>query len=256
MVIVSFNPRTLPTLHSQARMASWTAFTLIELLVVIAIIAILAGMLLPALAHAKEAGRRISCVNNLRELDLALLTYADDYQGLEPARGNGIPLLRWPTQLRDGYTDLHLLRCPDDGPQPPQAGETRTNELPADASPRSYIFNGWNDYFEQTMGPAFSLSTLVGQSVPVSVIQQPSDTIVFGEKQSQSPHYYMDFLEGVGNDVTELNQNRHAESSGSNYAFADGSVRYLKFGKSFAPFDLWAIEDSWRTNSALFSFGP
>jgi len=251
---------------SLGKVKNGRGFTLIELLVVIAIIAILASMLLPALARAKESGNRIKCLNNMKQLEVALRLYGDDNDGYYPPSTNSF---RWPSLLQDVYRTTNVLICPSDALRgPPLTGSGPAGS--ADAAQRSYFINGWDDYFLTAVGPSDFMSLFMAGKYPKgmkeSEVLKPTETVIFGEKknlQAIDPadavarDYYMDMLEGNGgNDADRIEHGchsaiHHGKAGGSNFVFVDSSVRFIKYGGTTWPLNLWAVSDTDRANYAF-----
>lgn len=220
---------------------------MIELLVVISIIAILAAMLLPALGRAKESGKRIQCINALKQLGMAIKMYADDNEGQLPPHSHPN---RWCDRIYQYFEEPKLLACPNDN-RPLTYSDSSTNGWPAAASPRSYMMNGFNDYYTETLKTNVQPAIGVDLAIPEAAIQETSDTILIGEKEEAKNHFYFDYPRDL--DLGSLDQSKHATgmgkvgTGGSNYAFADGSARYVKFGQTFSPINMWLIMPNLRS---------
>jgi prepilin-type N-terminal cleavage/methylation domain-containing protein/prepilin-type processing-associated H-X9-DG protein len=170
------------------------AFTLIELLVVIAIIAILAAILFPVFAKVREKARQISCVSNSKQVGLAVLQYAQDYDETMPnATVNtlaiwnvGTTYTSWSLMILPYIKDIHAFGCPDDT----LGGSTDPSVTWAGIC-LSYGANGYMvgrppaySFTDQKLAGAFGVPGFSNDEPTLARQTQPSSSIMLAEKWS------------------------------------------------------------------------
>ncbi len=183
-------------------------FTLIEILVVLAIIILLAALLFPALARARENARRTSCMSNLKQIALSSNMYLQDNDRRYPPFPKPVEAddgtRGWAWELQAIVKNDAVFQCPS---EKYSADETDSEGV---------LLGGFTDYWMN-----YHLEGLFEGK-----LQYTSSIILFGEGKGDAVSYSLPYpTYGNWEPEAEYAQ-RHFD--GSNYAFADGHVKWLK----------------------------